>query len=255
MGKAQDLHVAVELDEEVFLGNPHVRAQILREAVPHWSPTKPATVATKMVEEDTELAPIDDVEGDVVEMRRPHADDRHLVMLGVEMKPDPGLAKKIRDVHAEDVDVERRHLRHVRGEHIDMAKLAGMEAGQGARAATGRWQKFCCEALSMGDQLNAATRRVDETQRTIGFAVVVHAAGIEVRRSGLKRAVSSEFPAGVVVIGFAILDELEAVVLRIAGEQCASALFGDHGQTKLDRPACCGLIDVEHTQTGVVQVV
>ena len=75
------------------------------------------------------------------------------------------------------------------------------------------------------------------------------------RRSGLERAVGGEFPTGVVMVGFAILDELEAIVLGIAGEQCAPALLGDHGQAKLDRPASGGLIDVEHAQTGVVQVV
>ena len=49
-------------------------------------------MAAEVVEEDAQLAPVDDVEGNVVEVRRAHADDRHLMMLGMHVQPDTGFA-------------------------------------------------------------------------------------------------------------------------------------------------------------------
>ena len=92
MRQAQDLHVAVELDEEVLLGDAHVGAKVARQVVVHRPPAEPAAVAAEVVEEDAQLAPVDDVEGNVVEVRRAHADDRHLMMLGMHVQPDTGFA-------------------------------------------------------------------------------------------------------------------------------------------------------------------
>src|SRR4051794_41927446 len=64
------LHVRVELDKQVLLGDAHVSRQVLTEAVTHGPPAEPASVLGDVVERHAQLAPVAQLEGAVVEPRR-----------------------------------------------------------------------------------------------------------------------------------------------------------------------------------------
>ena len=103
---AELLHVAVELDEALLLDDPHVARDVAADAVPHRAPPEPAAVAGQPVEQVAHLADVDDVEGEVVEVRVALVDQRHHVVVGADAKPDPLCAEAVADAHPEDVAVE-----------------------------------------------------------------------------------------------------------------------------------------------------
>src|SRR3954453_10295980 len=84
------LHVRVELDKQVLLGDAHVSRQVLTEAVTHGPPAEPASVLGDVVERHAQLAPVAQLEGDVVEARRRARDERDRVVVSVDVKPGAG---------------------------------------------------------------------------------------------------------------------------------------------------------------------
>ena len=76
------LHVREDLDEAVLLGNPDVAAQVAAEAVPQRPPGEPAAVLGEVVECHAELAPVDHLERDVVEVGVALPDEGEDVVVG-----------------------------------------------------------------------------------------------------------------------------------------------------------------------------
>ena len=70
-------------------------------------PRDPAAVPGEMVEQVAHLADVDDVECEVVEVRVARVDERHHVVLGVDVEPDARLAEPVGDLHPEHLRVER----------------------------------------------------------------------------------------------------------------------------------------------------
>ena len=100
------LHVAVELDEALLLDDPDVARDVPRDPVTGRPPAEPATVAGEVVEHVAHLPDVDRLEREVVEVRVAEVDERHHVVVGVDVEPDPGLAEPVGDAHPEHVDVE-----------------------------------------------------------------------------------------------------------------------------------------------------
>ena len=118
------LHVDVALDEQRLLGDAHVAADVLGDAVAHGTPREPPAVLREVVEQRAERAEVVVVEREVVEVRRPGVDERHLVVLGVAVEPGAGVAEPVGDLHAQHVAVERRRGRQVAREAVDVPELA-----------------------------------------------------------------------------------------------------------------------------------
>ena len=141
--EVEHLHVAVQLDEAVLLGDAHVAAEVLPERVAHGPPAEPATVLAEVIEGDAQVAPVDEIEREVVKVRRRLADERHHVMVGVDVQPHALDAQVVGDRHAERVAVEVAHRLELPRQHVDVPELARPEAGQrlassGRRRDTGR---------------------------------------------------------------------------------------------------------------------
>ena len=98
----QLLHVAVQLDEALLLDDPHVGGDVAADAVARRAPAEPAAVAAEVVERDAHLADVDDVEGEVVEVGLALVDERHHVVVGVDVEPDAVLAEPVGELHARD---------------------------------------------------------------------------------------------------------------------------------------------------------
>ena len=211
-------------------------------------------MAAEVVEEDAQLAPVDDVEGNVVEVRRAHADDRHLMMLGMHVQPDARLAELVGHVHAHHVGVERRRLGQVRREDVHVAEAARVHAEGRCVAASGIGPELDRGALAKGQQLQAAARGIGKPQRAVGLAGVAHVAGVKVLGGLLDRTVGGELPRAVIMIGLGVLHELETVVLGVGAQQRAARLLRDNLEAELHRPAGGGLIEIQHAKTRVVQV-
>ena len=82
------LHVAVELDEALLLDDPHVARDVAGDPVAGRPPAEPAAVAGEVVEHVAHLPDVDRVEREVVEVRVAEVDERHHVVVGVDVEPD-----------------------------------------------------------------------------------------------------------------------------------------------------------------------
>ncbi len=91
------LHVAVELDDQLLLGDPDVREEPRRDAVPAGSPDHPAAVLGQVVERDSHLAEVAQLEREVVEVRRFLLEHRVDVVVGVQVEPDALVAEPVGD--------------------------------------------------------------------------------------------------------------------------------------------------------------
>ena len=63
-------------------------------------------MAGDVVEHVAHLPDVDRVEGEMMEVRVAEVDQRHHVVVGVDVEPDPGLAEPVGEAHPENVGVE-----------------------------------------------------------------------------------------------------------------------------------------------------
>ena len=135
-GRAELLHVAVELDEARLLDDPDVARDVAADAVPGRAPAEPAAVAREPVEQVAHLTDVDDVEGEVVEVRDALVDQRHHVMVRVDAEPHALGAQPVADAHPEHLACRSAtRSSRSRGEEVDVAELARRARPDGRRAA------------------------------------------------------------------------------------------------------------------------
>ena len=128
--EVEHLHVAIELHEQVLLGDPHIPAEVLPERVAHRAPAEPAAVLAEMIERHPQRAPIDQVEREMMEMRGRLADQRHHVMVGVDVQPHALCAEVVGHPHPEHITIEIAHRLELTREHIDMPSLRARKPGK-----------------------------------------------------------------------------------------------------------------------------
>ncbi len=92
--------------QQPLLGDAHVGGQVLAQRVAQRSPGQPAAVLGQVVERDAQLAPVGQLEREVVEVRRLGAHQRDRVVVGAQAQPVAGLLEAIADRHAQHVGVE-----------------------------------------------------------------------------------------------------------------------------------------------------
>ena len=131
----EPLHVAVELDVARLLGDAHVRRDVPGDPVPRRAPRDPAPVPREMVEQVAHLPDVDDVEREVVEVGVTRLDERHHVVLRVDVEPDAGLAEPVGDLHPEHVAVERDVGADVAREVVHVTEAARAADVDGRRRA------------------------------------------------------------------------------------------------------------------------
>ena len=102
----EDLHVAVELHEAGLLDDPHVRRDVPGDPVARRAPRDPASVPREVVEHVAHLPDVDDIEGEVMEVRLARLHERHDVMLRADVEPHARCAEPVGDAHPERFDVE-----------------------------------------------------------------------------------------------------------------------------------------------------
>ena len=85
---------------------------------------------SEVIEGDAQVAPVDEVEREVMEVRGRLADQRHHVVVGVDVQPHALAAEVVGHAHAERVAVEIAHRLELAREHVDVAELARPEARQ-----------------------------------------------------------------------------------------------------------------------------
>ena len=69
-------------------------------------PRHPAAVAGEVVEQVTHLPDVDRVEGEMMEMRVAEIDERHHVVVGVDVEPDARITEPVGEPHPEHLGVE-----------------------------------------------------------------------------------------------------------------------------------------------------
>ena len=90
----------------------------------------------EVVEQVAHLADVDGVEGEVVEVRVALVDERHHVVVGVDVEPDARLAEPVGDLHPEHVRVEGDVRPDVAREAVDVpepARPAEVDGRRGPR--------------------------------------------------------------------------------------------------------------------------
>ncbi len=194
--EVEHLHVAVQLDEAALLGDAHVAAEVLPEGVTHRPPAEPAAVLAEMIEGDAQRSPVDEVEREVMEMRRRLADQRHHVVVGVDVQPYALGAEVVGDRHAERVAVEVAHRLELPREHVDVAELARPEAGERRRRPSD-----IGVGIAGGErhQLDPVPLRVGQVQVVRLVAPVRHAEPVEVRGRMVGRAALAQLERRVLV--------------------------------------------------------
>ncbi len=175
------LHVAVELDEARFLGDADVAGDVPGDPVPCRPPAEPAPVPGEVVEEVAHLPDVDRVEGQVVEVGVPSVDERHHMVVGVDVEPHAAVAEPVGDPHAEHLGVEGHTVMDRAREAVDMPeppRPTDMHRRRGARMLRppvdlrgGRAERH---------ELQTAPVVVDEEQRSVAL-LVGHALRLEVR--------------------------------------------------------------------------
>ena len=243
------LHVGVELDEARLLDDADVARDVAAHAVPRGPPPEPAAVAAEMVQRGAHLPEIDQVEGEVVEVRRALVDQRHHVMVRVDVEPDAPVAEPVRHAHAEHVRVERDVLTERAREEVDVAELARMVARQVGRRP--RVRRPAGRGLAVGHELDHVAVGVRDEEGAV--TILVRRAGrVEVRSRGVERARAAQLEARVVVPRAVALDQLERVRLVVARQQRAAAVAPAVREPELDRPAPRRLLEVGDAQGDVV---
>src|SRR6266511_1179731 len=97
----QLLDIAEDLHEAVLLRHTYVPAQVAAEAMAERAPGEPAAVLREVVEGNPELSPVDELEGEMVQMRVTLVHEGERMVVGVDVQPDPGPAEAVGDAHAE----------------------------------------------------------------------------------------------------------------------------------------------------------
>ena len=120
----------------------------------------------ELVEQVAHLPDVDGIEREMVEVRGALADQRHHVVVGVDVEPDALLAETVAEPHPEHLGVEADAVVERAGEAVDMAELA-----RRARAhASGR--RACGDprlALAVGQELDPEAIGIGEADRTVAL--------------------------------------------------------------------------------------
>ena len=194
------LHVAVELDEARLLGDPHVARDVPGDPVPGRPPAEPAPVPGEVVEHVAHLPDVHGVEGEVVEVRVAEVDERHHVVVRVDVEPDARLAEPVREPHPEHLGVEADARLDVAGEAVDVAEPA--RARPGGRCVEGRacWGQRSASVAGAryGITCTRAAVGVVDEERAVAL-LPRHAERLEVRARVVERAAAGELEGEVVV--------------------------------------------------------
>ena len=249
------LHVAVQLDVALLLGDPHVARDVPRDPVPGRSPREPPPVPGDVVEEIAHLADVDRLEREVVEVRVADIDEGHHVVVAADVEPDARLVEPVRDLHPEHLGVERDPVMDAAGEAVDVTELAWateLDRARGPRVL--RPPVDLGRGFAIRQQLHRPAVGIVDEQRALGLAP--RAAGrLEVSLRIGERAVGRQLEGEVIEARVLAGHELEAVRLVVAGEQHPARRARPLGQAELDRPAGGRLIEVGHPEADVVEPV
>ena len=130
-----------------------------------------------MVEGDPELAPVDHLEREVMEVGVALLHEGEHVVVSVHVEPDSLVAEAVGDTHPQHLRIEARLRSEVASEKVRVTELAGTKAGKlGGRAGPRRARRPL--DLSSGDELNAVPVGVGQAQ-SVAIRLVGHAQALE----------------------------------------------------------------------------
>ena len=186
-------------------------------------------------------------------MRVARVDERHHVVLGVDVEPDARLAEPVGDAHPEHVDVEGLVRRQVAGEAVDVTEPARPAEVDGRRGAgVLRPAVALVRRRTVRQELHRASVGVGDQDGSLAL-LVRHA---QRRRGGRAPRPSEqsacELEADVVEPRLAAGDQLERVRLVVAGEEGAAVVARALDEPELDAPAGRCLVEVGDPQADVV---
>ena len=181
----------------------------------------------EVVERDAHLPPVDELEGEVVEVLVALVQEGERVVVAVAVQPDRAVADPVGHREAEHVDVEGDERADVRGEVVHVLEAARVEGGEHVRAAEdGRGAVLREHALEERDavargvlQAQAAAAHGDVDLLRVDAVRGQPVGGLRQRRPALQ-LVGDELDAGG---GGAGRHEVEAEVLVGAAQQGAPA--------------------------------
>src|SRR5436309_10814304 len=228
------LNVAKDLDEALLLRHTHVPAQVAAEPVAKRSPGEPAAVLREVVEGDSELAPVDELEREVVQVRVALVDEGEGVVIGVDVQPDARAAEAVGDAHPEYLRVEGRLLLELRGQEVRVPELARAKARElSGRAADVRpW----IVGRPVRNELDAVVLGIPEIEAH-ALGLEVNSRPLEVRGRLLEGKPADELPRVVIEARDVVLDELERVRLIATAQEGTAILSPTPGEAELDAPA------------------
>ena len=129
-------------------------------------------MTAEVIERDAHLADVDDIEGEVVEMRCGWVglNQCHNVVVRVDVEPDSVLTEPVCELHTEGLGVEAALLVEVAGQEIDVPELAwAADDAASGRAGVRDQPRF---RLAVGQQPNGIAVRVGRLDPA--FSVITH---------------------------------------------------------------------------------
>ncbi len=188
----------------------------------------------------------------MVEVRIAGLDERHHVMLGVDVEPDAGLAEPVGDPHPEDIGVERDVRPDVAGEAVDVTEAAGTaEVHRRRRPGVLRPPLDVLRRGAMRQELYRTAVGVAQPERLVAL-VDRDSRCLELRPCVVEREPLVQPKGDVVVAGVCALDELQGVRLVVAREERAPRVALPLGQAELQAPSRHGLVQIGDPQRHVV---
>ena len=241
----------VQLGEElgqVAVGIVVIGEEVMPDAVATRAPHERITMGGEIVAGGLDVAPVAELEGDVVDLGALAVDEVDGVMVGPAAQEGEEVAHPVGDAEAEHVAVEGGDLLHVDDVEGDVSELQRHDAllVEWLRRERALAEDFQDRALRIGEGDHLRDRRLGG-----GLPFHLDAVGLDLFGEGFQVPVRCDLEGEAVAFGFAGLAQDDRVVVEGAGEIGGVRLPLDQGEAQDLRVIVDLTVEIRRQECGV----